>query len=42
MTLKGVVRIFGSESAPEAGLFKRKKETEEVVVIEEKRYARKN
>ena len=41
MTLKGVVRIFGTDSASEGavgGLFKRRrKETEEVVNIEEKR-----
>ena len=39
VTLKGVVRIFGTDSASEgAGLFKRRrKETEEVVNIEEKR-----
>ena len=40
VTLKGVVRIFGTDSASEGagGLFKRRrKETEEVVNIEEKR-----
>ena len=37
VTLKGVVRIFGSDSAVE-GIFKRRrKETEEIVNIEEKR-----
>ena len=40
VTLKGVVRIFGTDSASDGatGLFKRRrKETEEVINIEEKR-----
>ena len=41
VTLRGVVRIFGTDSASEVGIFKRRrKETEEVVNIEEKRFLR--